>query len=670
MRSLGPLYCGVHGELERIVRYRSLAWVLAVVSLAGAVALVRMGGEEAGRPPAAPATKVDSRASGPATWELTWSDEFSGAAGSLPQAGKWSFYEGGVGNNELQRYVKLNDPGDAARNHASLDGNGRLVITARKNTDTSLKCPSSESPNVCAATSARLTSNGKFAQQGGRFEARIKVPAGRGLWPAFWAKGATTNLNEFDVMEQIGNRDGEAAKAHSALHGTDGYHTLGTYALASGTMADDFHTFAAEWYPDHISFSIDGIVYFTQYRAAVEQSGKKWPLVEDFYLILNLAVGGDWPGPPDAATPFPSQMVVDYVRVYRATTPRVNAVGAVTNFDGNCMDVQYSGTADGTVVQRYACNATNAQTWTAATDGTLQAMGKCLAVGGTANGSKTSLQTCASGNAAQQWRIEGANQSATVRMPQLLNVGSGRCLQPPASGAQLEVQDCSNALAQGWNVPTGPDGRWRLQETGGSIAKDASRNANDADCATGVTWVDDPARGKVAQLDGAGPGCATRRGQVVDTSKSFTVSTWVKLNAAPGTRNLTAVSQDGTLASGFYLQYNASYGSWTFNRMSGDVLDPANNTATWATAPATTAWTHLAGVYDAPTKTMTLYVNGAKVGTPAPVANAWAATGPLAIGRGKWNGNYGDRFPGRISDVQAFGRALNAEEVKAVYLYQ
>ncbi|GGO65845.1 hypothetical protein GCM10012289_18510 [Nonomuraea cavernae] len=607
---------------------------------------------------------MESRSSGPTTWELTWSDEFSGAAGTLPRADKWNFYEGGVGNNELERYVKLGDPDGAAQKHASLDGDGHLVITAYKNTDPNLRCPNQESPTVCAATSARLDTFGKFSQQGGRFEARIKVPDGRGLWPAFWAKGTGTRVNEIDVMEQIGNRGSEAGRAHSALHGTDDLHLNGTYTLPSGKFADDYHLFAADWYPDHINYSVDGVSYHTIYRNAVEQSGRKWPLVEDFYLILNLAVGGDWPGPPDETTPFPSRMYIDYVRVFKATTPLVDAIGAITNHNDQCVDVAAAGTADGTAVQQYACNRTGAQTWTLATDGTVRALGKCLTVLGGAAGSGAELRTCASGADTQQWRVEAAAQSATVKMAQLYHLASAKCLQVPSTGSRLEVRECGPALAQGWSLPTAPTGRWKLDDGAGTTVKDASRNAAHATCASGVTWANDAARGTVAQFDGS-RSCATATGPVVDTSKSFTVSAWVKLTATP-TRNVTAVSQDGVQQSGFYLQYSRSMNAWGFTRMSADVANPANNTSTYGTSPPTTGWTHLAGVYNATDRTVRLYVDGAPAGTPVTVANAWSATGPLAIGHGKWNGARTDFFPGQISDVQAWPVALGPEEVRAL----
>ncbi|WP_170201402.1 LamG-like jellyroll fold domain-containing protein [Actinocorallia herbida] len=614
-------------------------------------------------------TWTESRSSGPSTWELTWSDEFAGTAGTLPNSSKWRFYEGGVGNNELERYVKLNDPDNAAQKHASLDGNGHLVITAYENTDPNLRCPNQESATVCAATSARLDTYQKFSQQAGRFEANIKVPAGKGLWPAFWGKGTGTLVNEMDIMEQIGNANGEAGKAHSALHGTDDLHLTSTYTLASGNFSDAYHLFAADWYPDHINYSIDGVSYHTIYRAQVESLGKQWPLVEDFYLILNLAVGGDWPGPPDETTPFPAQMYIDYVRVYQQTAPKVNAVGAITNHNDKCVDVAQSNPPDGTVIQQYTCNGTQPQTWTLATDGTIRAFGSCLTVPATAPGSKAEARACVPNDLTQQWRVEMGAQSGSVKMAQLYHSASGKCLQVPATGAQLEIQPCGPALGQAWSVPAGPTNHWRLTDGTGTTAKDFSRNANHAACASGVTWTPDAVRGTVAEFSGA-QSCATGTGPVVNTGQSFTVSARVKLPGVPLTGNKTAVSQDGAQQSGFYLQYSGSLNAWGFNRMSADIANPTNNTGTYGTTTPTAAWTHLTGVYNAADTTLRLYVNGTAEGTPVAVANPWSATGPLVLGRGKWNGNPADFFPGLISDVQVWNRALNAQEVKSVALYQ
>ena len=239
-------------------------------------------------------------------WRLTWSDEFSGAVGA-PDPAKWTLVTGHLGyNSELEYYTPKN---------ATLDGRGHLVITARDDDASQYDC----SPRKCAATSARLFTEGKFAQTYGRLEARIKLPRGQGMWPAFWALRSSqgSGRGEIDVMENIGK---EPKKIHSSLHGEKDYNSTKSHELTGDrALADDFHVFAADWFPDHISFSMDGHVYTTRRKADAPRGN--WTFDQPFYLLLNLAVGGDWPGAPDSTTHFPQQMTVDYVRVYSAVPP-------------------------------------------------------------------------------------------------------------------------------------------------------------------------------------------------------------------------------------------------------------------------------------------------------------------------------------------------------------
>ena len=173
----------------------------------------------------------------------------------------------------------------------------------------------------CGYTSARLKTQGKFAQTYGRFEARIRVPRGQGIWPAFWMLGADIDQvgwprsGEIDVMENIGR---EPAIVHGTMHGpgySGGSGIGGAYTLASGPFADDYHVFAVEWMPGEIRWFVDD----TEYRRSTPASlpaGAAWVFDHPFFMLLNVAVGGAWPGDPDASTQFPQQMLVDYVRVY------------------------------------------------------------------------------------------------------------------------------------------------------------------------------------------------------------------------------------------------------------------------------------------------------------------------------------------------------------------
>jgi beta-glucanase (GH16 family) len=255
-----------------------------------------------------------ARASNPKDWKLTWSDEFDGPKGSPADASKWSFDIGGNGwgNKELETYTRR-----TANSHVE---SGRLVIKAIKETFTG---PDNISRNY---TSARLLTKNKFSQAYGRFEARIKIPYGQGIWPAFWLLGDNIdtahwpNCGEIDIMENIGK---ESSIVHGTFHGpgySGGNGISAAYTLPSGRkFSDDFHTFALEWEPNVMGFYVDGHLYKTGTPADLP-SGRSWVFDHPFFIILNVAVGGVWPGNPDATTVFPQQMLVDYVRVYRRAT--------------------------------------------------------------------------------------------------------------------------------------------------------------------------------------------------------------------------------------------------------------------------------------------------------------------------------------------------------------
>ena len=257
-----------------------------------------------------------------AGWRLVWADEFDGAAAAAVDARKWTeeVGGGGWGNKELQFYT-------AGAKNASLDGRGFLVIRAVAETlPESFKCWY----GPCRYTSARLVTRGKFGQTYGRFEARLRVPAGQGLWPAFWLLGEDITrvgwpaCGEIDVMENIGR---EPSVVHGTVHGPgySGANGLGAaYELPAGRrFADDFHTFAVEWEPNVIRWYVDGHHYHTLTPDKLPANAK-WVFDHPFFILLNVAVGGQWPGDPDKTTTFPQTMTVDYVRVYERAGPRRN----------------------------------------------------------------------------------------------------------------------------------------------------------------------------------------------------------------------------------------------------------------------------------------------------------------------------------------------------------
>jgi beta-glucanase (GH16 family) len=170
-------------------------------------------------------------------------------------------------------------------------------------------------------TSARLSTEHHFSKKYGRFEARIQLPKGQGVWPAFWLLGEDFSTagwpacGEIDIMENVGK---EPATVRGTLHGPgySGENPLTTaYALPRGRFSDGFHVFAVEWEPEAIRFYVDGELFATKTPADLP-AGSRWVFDHPFFILLNLAVGGNLPGHPDDSTVFPQRMLVDYVRVY------------------------------------------------------------------------------------------------------------------------------------------------------------------------------------------------------------------------------------------------------------------------------------------------------------------------------------------------------------------
>ena len=266
-------------------------------------------------PKAPAATATPTPIVAPAGWKLAWHDEFDGPAGAQPDPQNWGYNIGnnrGWGNAEDEYYTDSPD-------NAAMDGKGSLVITAKtESLTTSLDCWN----GPCAYTSARLLTKGKFEMTYGRVEARLRLPYGQGVWPAFWMLGANIDTTawptcgEIDIMENIGK---EPAVVHGSVNGpgySGGVAIGGPYFLSSGQFSDDFHVFAVEWDPQEIRWYVDGQKYFSVSPDMVKDRGD-WVFDHPFFLILNLAVGGGWPGDPDKTSTFPQTLTVDYVRVFQ-----------------------------------------------------------------------------------------------------------------------------------------------------------------------------------------------------------------------------------------------------------------------------------------------------------------------------------------------------------------
>lgn len=236
-------------------------------------------------------------------YTLQWSDEFNDRT---VNAGNWKFETGtgnsGWGNNELENYT--------SRQQNVFVSDGMLVIEARQ-----------ESYSGSNYTSARMISQGLQEFQYGHIDIRAKLPVAKGMWPAIWMLGSNISqvswpaCGEIDIMELVGQYP---ARCTSTLHwannaGDDTYKNK-DYSLPGGDFSQQFHVFSADWQKDTVSFSVDGNPFLTISNSDIAPYNN--PFNSPFFFIMNVAVGGNWPGPPDNTTAFPQRMFVDYVRVF------------------------------------------------------------------------------------------------------------------------------------------------------------------------------------------------------------------------------------------------------------------------------------------------------------------------------------------------------------------
>lgn len=386
-------------------------------------------------------------------WTLAWGDEFSGSSVS---SSNWAFDTGGGGwgNNELQTYTS-----SSANVYIQ---SGQLVIKAVKDAAGNY-------------TSARLKTQGKRSWTYGKIAARIKLPYGQGIWPAFWMLGDNITsvgwprCGEIDIMEMVGGGENRDDTMYGTLHWDASGHA--SYGSPPKELPDPqffyqaFHVFEIEWNSNEIIWRLDGTEFF---RTSVNTA--QWPTMDEFhrpfFIILNLAVGGNWPGYPNASTVFPQYMNIDWVRVYTPSsggivsgnvyrlTPKIGA--------SKSLDVQGVGTADGTQVQIWDFGGGNNQKWRITDVGNgfyklvpQHATTKALDVNaaGTANGTKIQIWTDNSSNA-QKWR--------------LTDTGSGWYKLSPAHalGSCLDVAGAANVNGTKVQLYTdnGSDAqRWKLE---------------------------------------------------------------------------------------------------------------------------------------------------------------------------------------------------------------
>jgi beta-glucanase (GH16 family) len=387
--------------------------------------------------------------SGTADAAVVWNEDFNGAAGTGVDTSKWNFDTGGkgFGNQELQYYT-------SGTSNVAMDGQGHLVITARKGSNGHNDCWN----GTCQFTSGRIQTSSKFTQQYGHIESRIQVPNGSGLWPAFWMLGGGNwpDDGEIDIMEVVGR---DPNRLFGTLHGPgySGGNGYGGNLVASSPWHQAFHTYAVDWAPDLIVWTVDGREFFRATPASLKaaKGNVSWVYTHPFFVILNLAVGGNFGQGDPASLPAESRMLVDYVHVSTSnttppsggTTTPSGGKAFKSNLSGRCIDIPGAKSADGARLQMYDCNGTAAQQWVANGDGTLRALGKCMdpAGGALTNGTPIQLANC-NGNPVQRFILSSAGD--------LVNVSANKCVdvkdRNSANGAQLQLQDCNGGSHQKW----------------------------------------------------------------------------------------------------------------------------------------------------------------------------------------------------------------------------
>lgn len=375
-----------------------------------------------------------NKANAAPNWNLVWSDEFNGTslnrANWTPEIGTGS---GGWGNNELQYYT------DRAQNVQVTGGN--LVITAQK-----------ESYGGMNYTSARIKTQDLKSFTYGKVEARIKLPSGQGLWPAFWMLGSNISSvgwpksGEIDIMERVNHNP----YVNGTVHWDAGGHA--EYGRVSGNLDfSQFHVYSIEWDSKYIRWFVDGQQFNEFY---IENgTGNTEEFQRPFFLLLNLAVGGNWPGSPNNSTPFPSQMLVDYVRVYQDSgASNVISDGIYTiasKASGKVMDVVDVSMASGAKIQQWTNYVANNQ----------------------------------------RFRVESTGDGYY----KLTAVHSGKVLDVPnsstATGVQLQQWDDNGSNAQRWRIVDVGGGYYKLVSKVSGLAVDVA-SASTADGAVVQQWTD------------------------------------------------------------------------------------------------------------------------------------------------------------------------------------
>ena len=400
------------------------------------------------------------------TYNLVWSDEFNAAAGTYPDATKWTYDTGdsGFGNPEIENYCTPGSstaPCVASQPNAYQDGNGNLVIQAVRDSSGNW-------------TSARLKTQGLYQFTYGRVEARMKLPVGDGFWPAFWMLGANINsagwpqCGEDDIMEWVQSYTPTTTSSTSHGPGYSGANGIGAqYTFPDGGRIDDgnYHIYGILWSPNLLQYYRDSTsnIFLTITPSSIP-SGDQWVFNNPFFILLNLAIGsGGFPGPTDSTTPSTATMLVDYVRVYQtsSSTTSLNGTHTLTpqNATGLRLDDWSASTAPGNPIDVYTANGTGAQSWTISNSGVIPAGyynlategANCLTASGTASGSAVELEPC-NGSPAQAWNAVPSGSFYTFNPAN----NTSLCLDVRGDGTT------AGTAVQAWTCNSGNNEQWAV----------------------------------------------------------------------------------------------------------------------------------------------------------------------------------------------------------------
>ncbi|WP_329236490.1 discoidin domain-containing protein [Actinoallomurus sp. NBC_01490] len=523
--------------------------VLAVTALLGACLSAILATAVAG----APAAYADTVPPPPAGWTTVFGDDFAGPAGSPPSSANWFYDIGtGYGTGEIEQTT-------ASTANSFLDGNGHLVLKALKNGST--------------WTSARLESTREDFQAppGGKLEmtASIQQPnpaGGLGYWPAFWALGSPMRAGggwptsgEIDMMEDVNGLNQASQTLHTSA--TSPGHPLIACPNAGSTCQTGYHTYTViidrtNTSAESLQFLMDGTVESTVTEASVGTTAWQQAIDHGFFIIWDLAMGGNYPDgicgctTPTSATTSGASMSVAYVAVYEQggnSTPTATATGTgtVKGLGGLCLTNQNSLNTEGNPIGVSPCNGAAGQTWSPYSDDTVRVQGGCLDVvsAGTASGTNVDWYPC-NGTNAQVWRHQNGGE--------LVNPNSGLCLTDPGgnTGARLDIETCTGSAQQQWTLPTGGG-------TGNTVTvTDPGDQTSTVGTAAGLQiHASDSASGQTLTYSAGG----LPAGLSINSSTGLISGT----PTTAGTSNVTVTARDTTGATG-----SASF-TWTVNSAGG-----------------------------------------------------------------------------------------------------